>query len=1246
MWKKWILLPALMLLLGGLASAGAGIDSLEQLRAPGVTVGVSQGSAAERIVREQLPEAELMYFNDNPSAYLAVAQGKADAFVYDLSQMRVALAGGVEGVHLLDETLGEPIRIAVGVSPASKIPELKDRLNRFIAEIGSDGTLEDMRRRWVMDGSDAMPDIPLPSNPALRLVVGTSGIVPPYSYYVGTELSGYDIELARRFAAWLGADLQFKVYDYGAIIPACATGDVDCVMANLNITPERAEALPFSDVLYEEQLGVLVRGDAADAPAAGAYTSLSQLNGKRIGVQTGSSFDAMVAEKLPDARLEYFNGKADLVAALTGGKIDAFAVDEPVAQLLAREDDRVTWLPEYLDQYDFGFAFPKNEAGEALRDEFNAFLAPLRADGTLAAMAARWFGEDESAKAMPDVGAPEAGNGTLRLATESGYAPFEYVRDGRVVGYDMELAARFCEARGYGLEIVDMNYDAILSSLQAGKCDFAAAGISITPERAESVLFSEPNFSGGTVLAVRKDDAGAAAEEAPGVSWQDYNGRRIGVLTGPLMEDAAKACFPDSETLLFNSYPDCVTALLTGKIDGYLADGPSTKILHAEQPEVDYIHDYITRNNYSFAFRKDDPESAALCAELNDFLARSQADGTMRELDDIWFGADEARKVVDMSDLTGENGVIRVITTSTDMPFSYVKDGKNVGYDIDLTVRFCRDRGYALELVDVDFAGRIPALESGKGDFTTDMNVTPEREEQVLFSDPTSYGGIVLAVRSSDLAAADAGQPEFTSLDELNGRRAGVTTGSFHDAVIAAKLPDSPISQFNTYPDMTAALKSRKIDFFLASTDVASSLMKEDDAILALRQPVQTLDIAAMFAKTDRGEALKAQMDAFIEQLRADGTLSEIYAFWNDPAHESTPVDMSGLTGENGTLQFATSGTKVPVSFVANGQIAGTDPDIAVRFCREYGYDIEVNIVDTSGILPGITTGVYDFSLSDMAVTEERKESVLFSVPYRDSKLLVLTRRAGAAAAEGGAEEKKGFLESLKASFGKTFLREARWKLFADGVLTTLLITLLTILCGTALGFGVFMLCRNGNPVANLVTRFCLWLVQGMPMVVLLMILYYIIFGHVAISGMLVAVIGFTLTFGAAVFGLLKMGVGAVDRGQYEAACALGYSNRQTFFRIILPQALPHVLPAYKGEIVGLIKATAIVGYISVPDLTRMGDIVRSRTYEAFFPLIAVTVIYFVLEGLLGFLVSKIQIRMNPKKRKPESILKGVNIHD
>ena len=111
---------------------------------------------------------------------------------------------------------------------------------------------------------------------------------------------------------------------------------------------------------------------------------------------------------------------------------------------------------------------------------------------------------------------------------------------------------------------------------------------------------------------------------------------------------------------------------------------------------------------------------------------------------------------------------------------------------------------------------------------------------------------------------------------------------------------------------------------------------------------------------------------------------------------------------------------------------------------------------------------------------------------------------------------------------------------------------------------------------------------------------------------------------------------------QTEAAYSLGYTDRQAFFKVVLPQTMPIIMPSFKGDIVALIKATAVVGYVAVMDLTKMGDIVRSRTYEAFFPLIAVAVIYFILAGLLKFIVSRIEPCFNPKRRKREDILKGV----
>ena len=258
--KKLLVLLAVLLLFT--ASARAEITAAAQLNAPDITVGVDQGSAAEETVRELLPQAKVAYFTDKFMGYTAVAQGKIDAFVYDRVQMQLAIENGQPGVHLLDESLGGAVRIAVGISPVSGIPDLENRVNRFIAQIRADGTLDDMYRRWVLQGNSEMPEIPAPKSPKVHLTVGTTGTVPPYSYYEGSDLNGYDIELARRFAAWLDADVSFGIYDFDGIVPAALSGKIDVIMSNLQYLPERSEGLPFSDILFEEKQGIMVQGEA------------------------------------------------------------------------------------------------------------------------------------------------------------------------------------------------------------------------------------------------------------------------------------------------------------------------------------------------------------------------------------------------------------------------------------------------------------------------------------------------------------------------------------------------------------------------------------------------------------------------------------------------------------------------------------------------------------------------------------------------------------------------------------------------------------------------------------------------------------------------------------------------------------------------------------------------------------------------------------------------------------------------
>jgi len=236
--------------------------------------------------------------------------------------------------------------------------------------------------------------------------------------------------------------------------------------------------------------------------------------------------------------------------------------------------------------------------------------------------------------------------------------------------------------------------------------------------------------------------------------------------------------------------------------------------------------------------------------------------------------------------------------------------------------------------------------------------------------------------------------------------------------------------------------------------------------------------------------------------------------------------------------------------------------------------------------------------------------------------------------------------KSIADSFETTFFREERWKMFLQGIGVTMLITVLSAVLGTLLGFGAYMLCRGGSKAANRITKLTVWLVEGMPTVVLLMILYYIVFWSLDESGIIVSVIAFTLVFGASVYDMLCMGVAAVAGGQLEAARALGYKDRDAFFRVVLPQALPHIIPVYLSEISNLLRATAVVGCIAVQDLTRIGDMILGKTFEAFLPLIAVAAVYYMLAAVLTAFVKRLTARCDWKSRDVHEILKGVDTRD
>ena len=148
------------------------------------------------------------------------------------------------------------------------------------------------------------------------------------------------------------------------------------------------------------------------------------------------------------------------------------------------------------------------------------------------------------------------------------------------------------------------------------------------------------------------------------------------------------------------------------------------------------------------------------------------------------------------------------------------------------------------------------------------------------------------------------------------------------------------------------------------------------------------------------------------------------------------------------------------------------------------------------------------------------------------------------------------------------------------------------------------------------------------------MIIFYIIFASVNINPVLVAVIAFGINFGAYVSEMFRTSIQSIDKGQSEAGIASGFTKVQTFVHIVMPQALRQVLPVYKGEFISLVKMTSIVGYVAVQDLTKASDIIRSRTFDAFFPLIMAAVIYLLIAWLLTWALGRVEISVDPKRKR------------
>ena len=243
-------------------------------------------------------------------------------------------------------------------------------------------------------------------------------------------------------------------------------------------------------------------------------------------------------------------------------------------------------------------------------------------------------------------------------------------------------------------------------------------------------------------------------------------------------------------------------------------------------------------------------------------------------------------------------------------------------------------------------------------------------------------------------------------------------------------------------------------------------------------------------------------------------------------------------------------------------------------------------------------------------------------------------------------------MSDFQTKFYLNFIKDDRWKYITSGLGNTLKITVFALIFAVIIGVLVAIIRysydknhtnKAGNfiqsllqfllAVANGICHVYLTIIRGVPVVVQLMIIYFIIFASPDVSKIFCAVVAFSLNSGAYVAEIVRGGLNSVDKGQFEAGRSLGFGYIATMWYIILPQAFKNILPALGNEAIRLLKDTSISGYVAIQDLTKGGDIIRSRTYDAFMPLIAVALIYLILVTILTLLLRRLERRLQSSER-------------
>jgi len=971
-------------------------------------------------------------------------------------------------------------------------------------------------------------------------------------------------------------------------------------------------------------------------------TGLDDAKDAKIGVMTGTTGEAISKARFFDAQVKSFDDVMDAVAALKSGQIDAIVTAYPTALQVTKKNPDLWRVPEPLDNEDTCAAVRKGN--HELLASVDRIVTELKNDGTLADMKKRWLKTDLTPYDEKEIPLPKEGK-VLKIGVSATREPLTFVdKNGRVTGYDGELA-RIIGARLHRpVEFLNMKFMALIPALQSGKVDMIISCMTATDERRKSVDFTQAYFANAQVMLVRKSASPVKTEANKPGSLADLNGKRICVLTGSAGDIAARKHFPNAQFQEMTTSADAALAVKNDKSDAFIYDKSVLLNLVEKNPELVILDEPVAKLEVAAAIKK---ENNVLLTDMNRVLGDLKTEGALQRLRAKWvdsrYAATPALPPVSSAH---RNGVVRMGTCANLEPFSFQSNGILTGLDIELGRLIGERLGKKTEIVDMNFEALIPALQSGKIDFAlSNFNVTEERKKLILFSLPYIENDISALVRrpaASGLAdgkgeAARTDSTKLSSVADLNGKKIGVLLGSVHDTYATKTYPQATILQYKTVSDILLAVKSGKVDAAFYTTETLLDIIRKDNDLAFLGKPLFTIPIGTGFNKGNDG--LREQFNTFLHQIRENGVFNDMVDRWMTKGDIRMPKIANA--GANGVLVVGIVSDKgLPFTIVRDNRMIGFDVELTERFAASLGKKLRMMDMEFGSLIAAAATNKIDMITSTLMITEERKRQIAFSEPYYELGASVFALKKNIATADGvvgGIETRKqslSFFKGIGESFSSNIIQEKRYLLIWDGLKTTVVISVFATLFGTLMGAVVCFMRMSKSGVLNRPAKIYIAILRGTPVLVVLMLIFYVVFASVSIDPVIVAVIAFGMNFAAYGAEIFRTGIEGVDKGQTEAGVAMGFTRISTFTHIVLPQMVRRILPVYKGEFISLVKMTSIVGYIAVQDLTKASDIIRSRTFDAFFPLVMVAILYFLISWFLMQSLEYVEHITDPKYKR------------